>query len=156
MYHQMNTNNQFVDLFFHRPFIAYLSNYIYCPFMLIFVAFVMWEGNDVRSVHICGHCGALYSKHIYHNRKFSTNRDWLVTDSKWQRAYFYCHRSWIKILREITTKCGCILAALIELIRGAWQLTEAEGLYLPNCKTNLIFVLRALSLFFWHFINTTA
>ena len=31
-----------------------------------------------------------------------------------------------------------------------------EVLYLPNCQTNLVIVLRALSLLFWHFINTTA
>ena len=31
-----------------------------------------------------------------------------------------------------------------------------EGLYLPNHKTNLVIVLDALSLLFWHLINTTA
>ena len=31
-----------------------------------------------------------------------------------------------------------------------------EVLYLPNCQTNLVIVLRALSLLFRHFINTTA
>ena len=30
-----------------------------------------------------------------------------------------------------------------------------KGSYLPNCKTNLVIALRELSLFFWHFINTT-
>ena len=31
-----------------------------------------------------------------------------------------------------------------------------EGLYLPNCQTNLVFALHAPSLLFWHFVNTTA
>ena len=31
-----------------------------------------------------------------------------------------------------------------------------EGLYLPNCQTNLVIVLHVLSLLLWHFIMATA
>ena len=34
------------------------------------------------------------------------------------------------------------------------SLTEDVGLNLPNCQRNLVIVLRALSVLFWHFINT--
>ena len=42
------------------------------------------------------------------------------------------------------------------LHRGAQYLTGYEALHLPNCKSNLISVLRAQSQLFWHFKNTTA
>ena len=34
------------------------------------------------------------------------------------------------------------------------SLTEDVGLNQPNCQRNLVIVLRALSVLFWHFINT--
>ena len=44
------------------------------------------------------------------------------------------------------------------LVAGPWSsLVEGgEGLYLPNCQTNLVIALDALSLLFCIFINTTA
>ena len=45
-------------------------------------------------------------------------------------------------------------------LRTSWawsSLIEGdEGLHLPNCQANLVYALHALSLLFWHFINTTA
>ena len=40
----------------------------------------------------------------------------------------------------------------------AWSsLVEGdEGSFLPNCQANLVIALHALSILFWHFINTTA
>ena len=39
--------------------------------------------------------------------------------------------------------------------RGAQQLTGNEGSYLPNCQTNLVIVLHAMSLLFKYFIKKT-
>ena len=40
--------------------------------------------------------------------------------------------------------------------RGALQQKEMKACtYLPNCQTNLVYTLHALSPLFWHFINTT-
>ena len=38
----------------------------------------------------------------------------------------------------------------------AFKLTGDEGLSLHNFKINLVIALHALSLLFWHFLNTTA
>ena len=43
-----------------------------------------------------------------------------------------------------------------QLIRGAQQLTEDEGLYLPNFLTNFVVTIQALSQLFFNLINTTA
>ena len=45
---------------------------------------------------------------------------------------------------------GQIQASISSLVEGD------DGSYLPNCQTNLVIALHALSLLFWHFINTTA
>ena len=37
---------------------------------------------------------------------------------------------------------------------GSRQLTGDEGSYLPNYQINLVIALQALSIYFWHFINT--
>ena len=36
------------------------------------------------------------------------------------------------------------------------SIMERDSLYLPNCQTNLVIALHALSQLFWQFINTTA
>ena len=42
------------------------------------------------------------------------------------------------------------------LVPWSFLVEGDEGLFLPNCQTNLLIALHAPSLLFWHFINTTA
>ena len=63
---------------------------------------------------------------------------------------------------DVFSECKWTNYQITILLRTPWlklwsSLVEGdEGFYLPNCQTNLVFALLALSLLLWHLINTTA